>query len=256
MKYLNLALIVCLLPVGLVTAAYAETSARSHDNLEKLKAWACEKGVSDSDLKRALKASDKNHIVFADFGQRASAKRVFVYNLETGETSEHRVSHGLGNAPGDSTQEFMRFSSAPHSRAVPGGVHVLGTEVRRSPRHRLSESLILNGVEGQNRSSAERGITFGDCGILSRRMSESTRNYRSWGSLCLPHGEARQLLPKLKGAALVNFDSRKAAKDRVCGAEQGDHRSDESFERTERLPMDSDQSQIEIHSQVEQDGIQ
>lgn len=249
----------CVLPLTFSSFAFAD-SERSDEKLQKLRAWACERGVSDKDLEHALKSSKKDRLVFADYGLSAKSKRLFVYDLSTGEVSKYRVTHGLGNGPHSS--EFQSFKSNEASRAVPGGVHVLSEDVHRGGKRLLAETLRLNGVENDNRSSAARGITFGNCGVLSRRMSESAQVYRSWGSMCLPEKDAKELLPKVKGSALVNFDSRKAAKNRVCPQvevqpeiHQGDERTDESFERTEHLPMDSDRSQVEIHSET-QEGIE
>lgn len=219
----------------------------------QLWAWACRQGVAKADLERALRTADNDrYIVFADYGLRARSERLFVYDIRTGEVSRHRVTHGLGNAPRHDP-EFRDFSSRPGSSAVPGGVHVLGSKVERNER-RGSTELLLHGQDARNASSAFRRIALGDCGETSRRLRAAGRVPRSGGSMCLDAADARRLLPKLGGAALVNFDSRRADPARACprlAVHQGDERSDESFERTESLPMDSDLSQIEIHGGIE-----
>ncbi|MBX3019025.1 MAG: hypothetical protein KF767_14150 [Bdellovibrionaceae bacterium] len=152
MKYLNWALIVSLLPVVLISAAYAGTSERSAESLRRLRVWACETGIAKADLERALKIPGQKRLYFVDLGQHGQMKRLFFYEIGTG------------------------------------------------------------------------------------RISQATSRPR--------------------GAAFVTFDSLEAPQNPVCEPAQGDHRTDESFERTERLPMDSDLSQIEIHSGEDQGGLQ
>jgi len=232
----------------------AALAAPTEVALAKLRVWACEKGVDDRDLRKALAASSGRYIGFADFGKKSLEKRFTVYDTQTGEITEHRVTHGSGNGSYRGS-EFERFSSREGSRAVPGGVHVLSHYVRRGLRDNRSEMLTMLGQESSNRNSANRGITFGACGKLSTTMDKFPRPYTSMGSLCLPRSESAAVMEKLKGGAVINFDSRQTQTNRVCETQA--ERSDESFERTERLlTTDTDMSQVELHSLEPRDALE
>lgn len=100
-------------------------------------------------------AQAAGRVVVVDYSKHSREERLFIANLETGDITAFRVSHGLGSDP-DHDGYLDSFSSVPNSQASPQGTFKIAEEYRG--KH--GRSIRLDGLEDTNRTARDRAIVI------------------------------------------------------------------------------------------------
>lgn len=94
-------------------------------------------------------------LVVVDYSIHSRDERLFVVNLETGDVTAYRVSHGLGSDP-DHDGLLDTFSSEPGSQASPEGAFRLAEEYHG--KH--GRSVRMDGLDETNITARSRAIVI------------------------------------------------------------------------------------------------
>lgn len=129
-------------------------SAKSLDPGNAIRSDLLDRGLSALE-QAAPEAMEAGRLVIVDYSRHSREERLFVVNLETGDVTPFRVSHGLGS---DRNHDgyLDEFSSVPGSQASPEGIFRVAEEYHG--RH--GRSVRLDGLEEANRTARERAIVI------------------------------------------------------------------------------------------------
>ena len=106
-------------------------------------------------MSRHAAHANPHHLVVVDYSLHSSKKRLFVINLETGQVSAYRTTHGRGSDR-DHDGYLDRFSDVPGSGASPRGAYLTAEEYYG--KH--GRSLRLDGLDPTNANARRRAIVI------------------------------------------------------------------------------------------------
>lgn len=188
-------------------AAEEESFEPSSDNISKysaptfnpswgLKRSTYEKAVAYYNGSRMI--SNARYMVVIDFSQHSSSKRLYLFNMNSGEVERYLTAHGKGSDR-DNDGYARQFSNVGNSKASSLGFYLtLGTY-----RGKHGTSLRIKGLSGTNSNAERRGVVFHGAGYVRPGMSKLGR---SWGCPAVESRYIGGLISKIKGGALVFID--------------------------------------------------
>jgi hypothetical protein len=140
------------------------------------------------------KIPNKKFITIIDYAQHSSKKRMFLINLETGNSGRFLVAHGKGSDQ-DHDGYAERFSDVNESRMSSLGFFITGSTY--NGKH--GETMRLNGVSKSNDSALERSIVFHGADYVS---GEYSKLGRSFGCPAVEQRNVDFLISRLKDGSL------------------------------------------------------
>ncbi|MFN4025255.1 MAG: murein L,D-transpeptidase catalytic domain-containing protein [Hyphomonas sp.] len=129
-------------------------AAKSLDPGKAIRADLLDRGLSALETV-APEAKASGRLVVVDYSRHSREERLFIVNLETGDVTRFRVSHGLGSDPNHDGY-LDAFSSVPGSQASPEGIF----RVAETYHGKHGRSVRLDGLEESNRTARERAIVI------------------------------------------------------------------------------------------------
>lgn len=129
-------------------------AAKSIDPGNTIRADLLDRGLSALETV-APEAKASGRLVVVDYSRHSREERLFIVDLETGDVTPFRVSHGMGS---DRNHDgyLDAFSSVPGSLASPEGIFRVAEEYYG--KH--GRSVRLDGLEETNRTARERAIVI------------------------------------------------------------------------------------------------
>jgi len=147
--------------------------------------------------------ANKKYITVIDFTKPSYVKRMYIFNLETGEVKRHLVAHGKNSGYIYATDLSNEIGSNKSSR----GFFLTGEEYQGDH----GSSLRLYGLEkGINDYAYRREIVIHSADWVSYKavFLNGGRLGRSWGCPAVPISEVDEIIGKIKDGSLLYIYAR------------------------------------------------
>jgi hypothetical protein len=156
--------------------------------------WGLKKALYDKMNAWLSKSKPMRYVAIADMSQHSSKKRLYIFDLQTGNVEQHNVAHGSGS---DRNNDGMldNWSNLPGSNASAEGMYKCAETY--TGKHGLS--LKLDGLEATNSNSRARATVM----HAAAYVKDGGHTGRSWGCPALDPAVFESVINRLKGGSLL-----------------------------------------------------